>query len=243
MDLRAITGPSLVRRLVLLAVGWSLAALVITAVVLAFLFERAAVSRIDEALNDLNLNLVANSTVQDGEVFAPLFTDERALRVYSGRYWEIAEFGPDGKVRPIGNQKSHSLFDAVLAAPPDLAQRLKAKPGVAVRYETVGPLNEPLRARAQQNFLPGRRAPVIFLAAEDRSPINRDVRGFVVATATAFLVLAAGLVAAIVFQVRVGLRPVFALQAEVAAVRRGKSLRVEGDYPSELKPLSQELNA
>src|SRR5215472_2562070 len=101
MDLVALTRPSLVRRLVLLAVGWSLAALVITAALMAFLFERAAESRVDQTLNDLYINLVANSSVQDGQVFAPLFTDERALRVYSGRYWEIAEFGPDGKVRPI----------------------------------------------------------------------------------------------------------------------------------------------
>jgi signal transduction histidine kinase len=243
MDIRALTRPSLVRRLVLLAVGWSVAALVITAALMAFLFERAAESRVDQTLTDLYTNLVANSSVQDGQVFAPLFTDERALRVYSGRYWEIAEFGPDGKVQPIGNQKSHSLFDSVLATPPDLTQRLKAKPGAAVRYNTRGPLNEPLRARAQQNFLPGRKAPVIFLAAEDRSSINRDVRGFVAATAAAFLGLAAGLIGAIVLQVRLGLRPLFALQAEVASVRRGKSLRLEGDYPSELTPLSQELNA
>jgi len=243
MNLRGLARPSLARRLVLLALGWSVAALVITAALMAFLFERAAESRVDQTLNDLYTNLVANSTVQDGQVFAPLFTDERALRVYSGRYWEISEFGPDGKVRPIGNQKSHSLFDAVLKTPPDLAQRLKARPGLPIRYNTIGPLNEPLRARAQQNFLPGRRAPVIFLAAEERSSIDRDVRRFVAATAASFIVLAAGLVAAIVLQVRVGLLPLFALQAEVAAVRRGKALQLEGHYPSELQPLAQELNA
>jgi signal transduction histidine kinase len=244
VDLRGLARPSLVRRLVLLALGWSLAALAVTAVALALLFERAAVSRVDQALNDLYTNLVANSTVDEhGHVFAPLFTDERALRVYSGRYWEIAEFGPDGKVVLMGNQKSHSLFDATLAVPSDLAQRLKARPGASVRYETTGPLNEPLRALARQNFLPGRKAPVLFLAAEDRSSINRDVRGFVAATAAAFGVLAAGLIGAIVFQVRLGLRPLFALQEEVAAVRRGKSLRLAGDYPSELKPLASELNA
>ncbi len=243
MDLRGLTRPSLVRRLVLLALGWSLAALVITAVALAFLFERAAVSRIDQTLNELYTNLVTYSTVEDGTVYAPLFTDERALRVYSGRYWEIAEFGPDGKVRPIGNQKSHSLFDSELTPPPDLAQRLKAKPGAAIRYSVMGPDNQPLRARIQQNFLPGRKAAVLFLAAEDRSSVNRDVRGFVVATALAFVVLGAGLVGAIIFQVRIGLRPLFALQEEVAAVRRGKSLRLEGHYPSELQPLAHELNA
>ncbi|MDB5434937.1 MAG: sensor histidine kinase [Phenylobacterium sp.] len=233
--------PSLARRLVLLALGWSLAALVVTAIVFALLFQQAAVRRVDQTLNDLTVNLVTYSTVEEGQVFAPPFTDERALRVYSGRYWEIAEPTADGKLRPLA--RSHSLFDAVLNAPPDLVARLKAKPGRHISYDTRGPLNEPLRARAQQNWKPGRKAPIIFLAAEDRSSVNRDVQGFVAATAAAFIVLGAGLVVAIVMQVRVGLRPLFELRREVAAVRRGKAERLAATYPSELTPLADELNA
>ena len=84
---------------------------------------------------------------------------------------------------------------------------------------------------------------MIFLAAEDRSSINRDVRGFVAATALAFILLGAGLMAAVVIQVRVGLRPLFDLRREVADVRRGKAARLVDTYPSELTPLAQELNA
>jgi signal transduction histidine kinase len=233
--------PSLARRLVLLALGWSLAALLVFIVVCAVLFYQAAIRRVDQTLGELTDNLVTYSTVEDGKVFAPPLTDERALRAYSGRDWEIAEVGPDGKIRPIA--RSYSLFDAVLNPPPDLASRFKAKPGKAVAYDTRGPLNEPLRARAQQNVLTGRKTPVIFLAAEDRTSIDRDVRGFVVATAGAFVLLGAGLIAAIVIQVRVGLRPLFELRREVAAVRRGKAERLAETYPSELTPLAQELNA
>ena len=233
--------PSLARRLVLLALGWSLAALIVSAAVLALLFQRAAIRRVDQTLSDLTVNLVTYSTVEDGQVFAPPFTDERALRVFSGRYWEIAEPTADGRLRPLA--RSHSLFDAVLAAPADLAARFKARPGRPVAYEARGPLGEPLRVRAQQNWLPGRKAPVIFLAAEDRSSIDRDVQGFVAATAAAFVLLGAGLIVAIVIQVRVGLRPLFDLSREVADVRRGKSERLAETYPSELKPLAQELNA
>ena len=56
-------------------------------------------------------------------VRSPL-TDERALAAYSGRYWEIAEPTAGGKVQPISNQRSHSLFDSVLWTPPDLEARL-----------------------------------------------------------------------------------------------------------------------
>lgn len=239
----ALRRPSLARRLVLLAVGWSFAALVISAAVLALLFQQAAIRRVDQGLRELIDNLVRYSTVdpQTGQVFAPPLTDERALAAYSGRYWEIAEFAPDGRVRSL--VPSYSLFDSSLKTPPDLAARFKAAPGKAVAYETRGPLNEPLRARAQQNVLPGRKAPVIFLAAEDRSTVNRDVRGFVAATAAAFALLGGGLIAAIIIQVRVGLRPLYDLRGEIAAVRRGKATRLTGTYPHELTPLADELNA
>jgi signal transduction histidine kinase len=84
---------------------------------------------------------------------------------------------------------------------------------------------------------------VIFQVAEDLSQINSDVRSFVTATAVVFLLLGAGMVGAVVIQVRVGLHPLFALRREVAQVRRGKAERVARDYPSELMPLADELNA
>jgi signal transduction histidine kinase len=240
----ALGASSLARRLVLLALTWSIGALVVTALVMGLLFKQAAIRRVDETLSDLITNLAAYSEVEDnGEVFAPPFTDQKALRTYSGRYWEIAEPTVDGKVRPISNQRSHSLFDSVLWTPSDLEARLKARPGRTVSYDTRGPREEPLRVRAQQNFLPGRKAPVIFLAAEDRSSVDHDVSNFVVATSAAFFLLAALLVIAIVVQVRVGLRPLFDLRSEVAAVRRGKAQRLAETYPIELMPLARELNA
>jgi signal transduction histidine kinase len=87
------------------------------------------------------------------------------------------------------------------------------------------------------------KTPLIFLAAEDRSPIDRDVRTFATTLGLALIVLGAGLVAAVIIQVQVGLRPLFALRREVAAVRTGKAERVAGDYPTELEPLASELNA
>jgi signal transduction histidine kinase len=235
----ALARPSLARRLVLLAFGWSLAALVISAVVLALLFRQAAERRVDQTLSELIDNLLSNSTVEAGQVFAPALTDERALRAYSGRYWTIAAPRPDGQVQPL--VRSYSLFDSALNTPPDLVARLKARPSVPIAYDTRGPLNEPLRARARYAVLQG--VPVVFLAAEDRTSIDRSVLNFAAWTAGAFALLGAGLVAAIVIQVRVGLRPVFELQNEVAAVRRGKAERLQGAYPTELVPLSDELNA
>ncbi|WP_293675781.1 ATP-binding protein [uncultured Phenylobacterium sp.] len=242
--LQRLRTPSLARRLVILAVGWSFAALVISALVLALLFQQAALRRFDATLSDLIDNLITGTTIEEGQVIAPALTDLRALRAYSGRYWEIAEPGPDGRLRAIEGLTSRSLFDAEIPTPPDLVQRLRANPRKAIAFETAGPqAGERIRVVARWTRFYGREAPVVYMAAEDRGPIDREVRNFVAATAIAFLLLGGGLIIAVVVQVRVGLRPLFALRQEVAEVRRGKAERLEADYPSELKPLSDELNA
>lgn len=237
----ALRRPSLARRLVLLALGWSLAALVSSAILFAVLFQQAALRRFDLGLSDLIDNLTAGATVDQGQVYAPVLTDERALRAYSGRYWEIAEKGADGRLRAV--VRSRSLWDSELHPPADLPKQLAADPGKPAGFSARGPLNEPLRAMARQATYPGLQSPVIFMAAEDRTPIDRDVRAFVAWTAGAFFLLGAGLIVAVIIQVRVGLRPLFELRREVASVRRGKAERIGGEFPTELTPLAEELNA
>lgn len=240
--LEGLTRPSLARRLAILAVGWSFAALIIAAVVLALLFQQAALRRFDAGLSDLIDNLISGSTIEDGQVIAPALTDQRALRAYSGRYWDIAEPAPGGGVRSL--VPSRSLWDSALKIPDDLPARLKADPRKPIAFDAPGvQTGERLRVVARWTSLPGRDAPLVFIAAEDRRPIDREVRNFVTATAVAFVLLGGGLIAAVVVQVRVGLQPLFRLRHEVADVRRGKAERLHGEYPSELRPLTDELNA
>ncbi|WP_397420848.1 sensor histidine kinase [Phenylobacterium sp.] len=234
--------PSLARRLVLLAVGWSFAALVVTAVVLALLFQQAALRRFEQTLGVLVDNLIAGSTYEGGALVAPAFTDARALRVYSGLYWTIAEPTKEGRLLTATPARSRSLWDAELRPPEDLLQRVRANPGRLVAFDAAGPQpGERLRGVARIATIDGHES--VFLAAEDRAPIDRDVRNFVAATALSFVVLGGGLILAVFAQVRIGLRPLFRLQGEVAAVRGGKADRVQEAYPAELEPLAQELNA
>ena len=238
----ALARPSLARRLVILAVGWSFAALVVTAVVLALLFQQAALRRFEQTLGVLVDNLIAGSTYENGAMVAPAFTDARALRVYSGLYWTIAAPTPDGRLTMRAASRSRSLWDTELRPPSDLLQRVRQTPGRFVTFDANGPqIGERLRGVARIATIDGHEA--VFIAAEDRGPIDRDVLNFIAATALAFVALGAGLIAAVVVQVRVGLRPLFRLQAEVAAVRRGKSERLQEAYPTELEPLAEELNA
>jgi len=233
---------SLVRRLVWLAAGWIVAALLITGVVLTASFQRSVLRQFDRALSeDIRALLAGSNLGPDGAVLAPVLPDTGYQLAYSGRYYQLAEYGSDGALTPL--QRSRSLFDAQLDAPEAVLETLRAEPGRTVFFNARGPADERLRVAAIASRLPGRSAPVIFMAAENRSPLDVDARAFAITTAVALLVLGAGLVLAVFAQVRVGLRPVFEMRREIARVRRGKAQRLTGDYPEELAPLSSELNA
>ncbi|ATC31114.1 sensor histidine kinase [Caulobacter vibrioides] len=232
---------SLVRRLVLIAGIWTLLVVLIAGVFLTAQFRDAAIRRFDQSLAVLTDDLYAGSSVDNGQLRAPFLTDIRATRVYSGRYWVILDKQPDGAMTAI--ERSRSLFDSDLMLSSAQIDQLEAAPGKTQYFDMRGPQDKPLRAAAIQARLPGYPDPVVFLAAEDRSPIDADADRFARITAFALLILGGGLILAVVVQVRFGLKPLFELRREVAHVRRGKAERVDGTYPEELAPLAGELNA
>jgi signal transduction histidine kinase len=236
----SLARPSLVRRLVALAAIWSLLVLAAGGLALTLFFTQSSTSRFDDELSTELDSLLAGASVDSGHVIAPISDDPRTSRAYSGDYWEIAvPVGPGLH----GVARSRSLWDGVLAPPPGGAARLTATQGRTLFYDSPGPAGQSLRVAALQGRLPGLATPVVFMIAEDRSALDRDVRTFVTTIAVALVLLAAGLIAAVIVQVRVGLLPLFALRREVAAVRTGRTDRVSGNYPLELEPLASELNA
>jgi signal transduction histidine kinase len=173
--------------------------------------------------------------------------DARANRAYSGRYWQIAEplVGSPGGVSPGLKPlvRSRSLWDGDLKGPPGGLAPLLARPGRPVFYDTIGAAGEPVRAAATVSLLRGRTEPLVFIVAEDRRPIDEDAQRFAWLTGFCLIALGGGLVAAVFFQVRIGLRPLFQLGHEIGDVRKGKALRLSQSYPQEIEPLAEEMNA
>lgn len=234
---------SLVRRLVLLAMVWSLVALLGTGLALTAFFRQSALNGFDQGLSDLVDAIYSGVAIEpDGRVIPPALTDARTSRVYSGRYWQIAEVTPRGGVTTLA--RSRSLFDYELRVPEEEVEKLRADPGATVFFAWRGPQeDEPLRVAALMSRLPGRREPLVFMAAQDTTALEAETRRFAVVTAAALALLALGLMIAVLVQVRIGLRPLFDIRREVARVRRGKAERLVRRYPEELQPLASELNA
>ena len=235
---------SLVGRLVWLAAVWCLLALLVTGLLLTSLFERSALGRYDRSLSGDADDLYAGLSVgADGAVFAPVITDARATRPYSGKYWQIGRVAA-GRIHALPEARSRSLWDAEdLQAPPKVLQALSGPGSARYFYDGTGPVGQHVRVAAMRRTLTGRPEPVIIMTALDRGAIDADLRQFAGVTAGVLVLLGAVLVAAVILQVRVGLRPLFAMGRDVAAIRQGGQQRLTGDYPSELAPLAVELNA
>lgn len=239
-------GHSLVWRLVRSAAMWAVPALLFTAVSLIW-FYRASTYRIfDDPLVNTIQALIASAETDPNAPGGFSLTSEpidpRYQLALSGRYWLIGELQEDGRLNTL--KGSPSLYGATLTLPARDAVIIKERQGDVVRSSSRGPDSEPLRLAAQSVIFPGQDArPVVIVAAADRRSAAKAVRQFSYIAAGLMFILALGQAVAIFVQVRLGLRPLFALQERVVDVRQGRTGSVEGDYPREIKPLADELNS
>ena len=234
-------GRSLTRRLIWLASAWIVVALLATGVVLTSQFQESGLRRLGGVLNSTIDQLVRAAVVEEGQVMVPQINDQRTLDILSGKYWVVAERDAGGDLVIVA--RSTSLWDSDMPIPRSLPDRVAAAAGATISYNAVGPNNaEPLRVAASQKQLPGRDEPVVFIAAINRSNIDADTRQFATLAWIALGLLGAGLVAAVFFQVRIGLRPLFDLGQEIVNVRKGRASRIERDYPIEIAPLAEQMN-
>ncbi len=147
---------------------------------------------------------------------------------FSGWYWQIH----DGEevVR-----RSASLWVQTLDLPrPD---------GELVAAEVKGPSDQRLRVIIRPIVLPGRDDPYWYAIAGDESELREPKGRFDRLLALALGMLFAGVLAAILIQVRFGLQPLSRIQRALSSIRTGESQRLEGSYPTEIQPLARELNA
>ena len=234
-------GRSLTRRLVWLASAWIALALIVTGAVLTYQFQESALRRLGNVLAEtIDEAVIATTVMPDGSVLTTPILDARTLRLLSGKYWAVAELDGRGRLRTL--VRSASLGNESLAVPRNLPAQLAGAAGVNITYNAVGPNDEPLMVAASLKTLPGRAAPIVFLAGIDRSDIDADARQFATLAWVTLGLLGIGLLIAVFLQVRIGLRPLYDLRDEISNVRKGKAARIEQTYPAEISPLAAQVN-
>jgi signal transduction histidine kinase len=222
---------SLALRLVLAAALWIGAALLAGGLALSAIFRDYAERGFDARLTVLLESLVAVTELDAAG--RPRLTrgvgEPRFDQPYSGWYWEI-----DAGGEPL--LRSRSLWDERLP--------LAAEPAAdeALFGAAEGPNDEPLRLVEREFSLPGSAQRFRYAVGGNHGEIDAEVRSFNATLAWSLGVLGLGLLAALLIQVRFGLQPLRRMRQAIVAVRTGRAQRLEGEFPVEIAPLSDELN-
>lgn len=227
---------SLSSRLILSSLVVSVVLLVATGLILASLFTAALERNFDQRLRSVLDGLLANIevTAEGAPQLSNATVDPRFGLPLSGWYWQVV---PVDGAPGTADLASNSLLEQRLTVPPEFA----GKPGVQAFYvkDTLGVT---LRAIAQVFTLPGSDRQYSVLVAGNYDELSAEVRSFNRALISSLALLALGLALAVFVQVRFGLRPLRAMQANLMAIRQGEVTELKGEYPAELRPVADELN-
>ncbi|QDE26655.1 sensor histidine kinase [Paremcibacter congregatus] len=219
-------------RLMSFSAVWTFFALMLGGYLLSLTFQETIESNFDDRLDGLLENLVGISgTTSEGEVsFYRAVVDPRFEQPYSGWYWQVSAID-------MAPYRSRSLWDQSLE--PNLES-----PAHQTRYSNItGPEDQKLRMVERDITIPGETTVFRFSIAVDRSEIEAQRDRFDSILIYSLSALGLGLIAASLLQVYLGLKPLRNIQRTLAKVRSGEVAHLPKDFPAEIQPLVDEMNA
>lgn len=231
-----MTRNSLGLRLFLIASVWSVIMLAIAGFILTALFRQAVERAFDDRLNVFITALVAEIALSPEEPKAPGNLGEpRFEQPLSGWYWQIASLKRGTRI--VG---SGSLWDEGF----DLPSRRGVEPDKTRtrRGYANGPAEQRLRIVEREIRFSEKRAFSIAVAGNDEE-IQQRIETFRNNVILTFVVFAVGLAITVFLIVRFGLRPLERMRLALQAIRSGKMERLDTNYPDEIQPLANDLNA
>ena len=232
--LRRRTG-SLSRRMIGVAALWIAALLLIGGFALDRVLTRSIVASFDNQLVFVLNSMITSSEIgPDGEVrFNRPPADQRFVEPYSGLYFQISGAGAE-------TFPSRSLWDRRLRVV-DAHADIKPHLYDSDEFSTAGQA-EPLRIAERDAVLPGSQVRWRFQIAESRVTINDQIRRLRFTLFWSFFALGIGLLILAALQTFYGLWPLRRVRNEVADIRSGDKTRISDEFPSEIRPLTEEIN-
>ena len=228
---RRATG-SLTSRMIGVAALWIVVLLGVGGVALDRVLSQAIVRNFDDQLEYvLNAMIQASEVDEAGEVrFTRSLADQRFLEPYSGLYFQISGAGKE----PF---PSRSLWDRRLRT-----AGAHRDEGVHA-YDSEEFADEPLRVVERDVFLPGSPVRWRFQIAQAREEAGAQIDSLRRTLVRSFGLLGLGLVVLAALQALYGLWPLRQVRRTLAAIRSGEKARIDERYPSEIEPMTEELNA
>jgi signal transduction histidine kinase len=217
------------------AAFWIAALLLIGGFALDRVLTRSIVDNFDNQLVFVLNSMIAASEIgPDGEVrFNRPPADQRFIEPYSGLYFQISGIGAD-------TFASRSLWDRRLRVN-DTHSDVKPHLYDSSEFSTAGH-NEPLRISERDAILPGSDVRWRFQVAQSRETIDDQIRTLRRTLIWSFSALGLGLLILAALQTFYGLWPLRRVRREVASIRSGAKTRIGRDFPSEIRPLTEEIN-
>src|SRR5436305_2302780 len=229
---------SLALRLFFSATTWTVVILIVTGVVLSSIYRAAVERAFDRRLGVYLRTLVADvATPEENAAKFPASLGEPLFDLpLSGWYWQVTRLdAPTPDVR-----SSRSLWDISL---PHLANLgISSAAGGARAGYGQGPEGQELRI-VERTIDLGEEGRYLVAVAGDAAEIDDEIYSFDSTLFLTFAVLAAVLLLTTTFQVRFGLAPLKRISQGIAAIRTGKTERLEGAFPEEIAPLARETKA
>lgn len=238
---------SLAGRLRLAAIVAMVAAIVIAGFAIALILERFVIGQIDQRL-DGQIAALSSALTKDSSgqfTVGPTLNGPPFDRLGSGWTWQIAGQG----VRLA----SPSMQAPLLIPPPKSRGPLQQLSGLsewlgAVRsFGRPRPADSPTAGGGYLHWrildVPSGNGIVTIAATAPYIAIYAPLREALFPLAAALTVLGFLLIGAMLAQVRLGLRPLARLRADLSDVRAGTRITVPIDQPSEIIPLVEEVNS
>ncbi|MFO1034705.1 MAG: HAMP domain-containing sensor histidine kinase, partial [Hyphomicrobiales bacterium] len=165
---------------------------------------------------------------------AAKLSDPRFEQPQSGLYWQAMTEGG-------GQLRSRSMWDESFPeeTPPDGSEEEHV-------HEMKGPGGSDVLVLERLVALTGddqKEHKVVVFVAQDRNDIDTAISGFGRSLMMGIAALYLSLLAASLFIVRQGLRPLALLRGQVGDLRTGRAARIAGPQPEEVGPLTSEVNA
>lgn len=205
---------------------------------LSSIYEREILRQFDANLRDKLSSLVAATIlepdrsiklVRQGEIEA------RFQRPRSGWYWQISR-----SRRIVLSSPSMAGGSAIVVE--------VRESGAPTVYEAEGPFDEPLRIVSRRIRLTLRDndpnpTAYVYTVGIDVQEIKDILDDFDRAIAISLGFLGLVLIGMVALQIRFGLVPLKRIPPSLAAIRTGKNDRLTGNFPTEVVPLVEEINA